>query len=332
LCLAESGPTGPAPLRAAAPQVLCAGIAVLDAVFGVAQFPVPEAKTDASAFMIISGGCAANAAVTIARLGGRARFAGPLGGPAGEEAIGDRIVAALARERVDCADCPRVPGVASSMSAICIDPQGERAIVNYRDDRLAAARPSDPSALVATADAVLADNRFPEFVLPICAAARARGIPVVLDADKPTRATDSLLRIATHVVFSAEGLRATAGSEDPAVGLERIAALSGSFLAVTDGAHGVLWLAPGPQRKGRRMSAFPIRPIDTLAAGDVFHGAFALALAEGRAAADGLRFAAAAAAIKCTRFGGITGAPGRAEVEAFMATAEGGVCDGPNEA
>jgi sugar/nucleoside kinase (ribokinase family) len=185
---------------------------------------------------------------------------------------------------------------------------------------------------VATADAVLADNRFPEFVLPICAAARARGIPVVLDADKPTRATDSLLRIATHVVFSAEGLRATAGTDDPAAGLERIAALSGSFLAVTDGAQGVFWLAPGRQRKGRRMSAFPVRPIDTLAAGDVFHGAFALALAEGRAEADALRFAAAAAAIKCTRFGGITGAPGRAEVEAFLATAEGGACEVPDEA
>jgi sugar/nucleoside kinase (ribokinase family) len=316
--LIESGPTDSA-RAAAGPQVLCTGIAVLDAVFGVARFPVPEAKTQASAFMIISGGCAANAAVAIARLGGRARFAGPLGGPAGAEAIGDRIVAALAGEQVDCAACPRVPGVASSISAICIDPLGERAIVNYRDDRLAAARPSDPSALVATADAVLADNRFPEFVLPICEAARARGIPVVLDADKPTRATDSLLRLATHVVFSAEGLRATAGTDDLDAGLERIAAVSRSFLAVTDGAHGVFWRMPGPQEKVRRMSAFPIQPIDTLAAGDVFHGAFALALAEGRGETEAMRFAAAAAAIKCTRFGGITGAPGRAEAEAFLA-------------
>jgi sulfofructose kinase len=316
--LTESGPTGSA-RAAAGPQVLCTGIAVLDAVFGVAQFPGPEAKTQASAFMIISGGCAANAAVAIARLGGRARFAGPLGGPAGAEAIGDRIVAALAGERVDCAACPRVPGVASSMSAICIDPLGERAIVNYRDDRLAAARPSDPFALVATADAVLADNRFPEFVLPICEAARARGIPVVLDADKPTRATDSLLHIATHVVFSAEGLRATAGTDDLDAGLGRIAVVSRSFLAATDGAHGVLWRVAGPREKVRRMSAFPIQPIDTLAAGDVFHGAFALALAEGRGETEAMRFAAAAAAIKCTRFGGITGAPGRAEVEVFLA-------------
>jgi sulfofructose kinase len=299
--------------------VVCTGIAVLDAVFRVAQFPVPQAKTQASEFMIISGGCAANAAVAIARLGGRARFAGPLGGPAGQEAIGDRILAALADEGVDCAWCVRVPGVASSMSAICVDPRGERAIVNYRNDRLADARPNDPSTIVATANAVLADNRFPEFVLPICEAARARGIPVVLDADKPTRATDILLSVASHVVFSAEGLRATAQTTDLAVGLERIATASRSFLAATDGANGVVWLAPGRQGERRRMSAFPIRPVDTLAAGDVFHGAFVLALAEGREEGEAIRFAAAAAAIKCTRFGGITGAPGRADVEAFLA-------------
>jgi sulfofructose kinase len=299
--------------------VVCAGIAVLDAVFRVAQFPVPEAKTQASEFMIMSGGCAANAAVAIARLGGGARFAGPLGGPPGAEPIGDRISAALAGERVDTAACPRVAGVASSMSAICIDPRGERAIVNYRDDRLAAARPDDPSGLVATAAAVLADNRFPEFVLPICEAARARGIPVVLDADKPTRATDILLRVASHVVFSAEGLRATAGLHDLGAGLERIAAASRSFLAATDGANGMVWRVPGMHGKSRLMPAFPIQAVDTLAAGDVFHGAFVLALAEGRAEAEALRFAAAAAALKCTRFGGITGAPGRAEVEALLA-------------
>jgi sulfofructose kinase len=319
LNLTESSAAGSLRSRPAGPEVVCAGIAVLDAVFRVARFPVPEAKTQASAFMFVSGGCAANAAISIARLGGRARFAGPLGGPAGAEAIGDRILASLAAEHVDSAWCARVPGVASSMSAICIDPRGERAIVNYRDDRLAEARPSDPSAIVATAQAVLADNRFPEFVLPICAAARARGIPVVLDADKPTRTTDELLGAASHVVFSAEGLRATAGTHDLGAGLERVAAASRAFLAATDGPNGVFWRTPGMQGKSRQISAFPVQPIDTLAAGDVFHGAFVLALAEGRAETDAMRFAAAAAAIKCTRFGGISGAPGRAEVEALVA-------------
>jgi sulfofructose kinase len=299
--------------------VVCAGIAVLDAVFRVPRFPVPEVKTQASEFLFVSGGCAANAAVAIARLGGRVCFAGPLGGPPGAEPIGDRIVAALAAEQVDSAWCPRLAGVASSISTICIDPDGERAIVNYRDDRLAAALPADPTAIVATAAAVLADNRFPEFVLPICAAARARGIPVVLDADQPTRTTDALLGAASHVVFSAEGLRATTATHDLGVGLELIAVTNRAFLAATDGQNGVFWRKPGMAGKSLWMPAFPIRPIDTLAAGDVFHGAFALALAEGCEETFAMRFAAAAAAIKCTRFGGIGGAPGRAEVEALVA-------------
>lgn len=300
-----------------APRIICTGIAVVDAVFRVDHFPRPEAKTQASELLIVSGGCAANASIAIARLGGAARFAGPLGGPAGVDALGDRILRDLASEGVECVDCPRVEGVPTPLSAICIDSRGERAIVNHRDDRLAAARPRDPAALAAAADAVLADNRFPEFALPICEAARARGLPVVLDADKPTRSTDRLLAVASHVVFSAEGLRATAQTEDLAAGLARIAADSRSFLAVTDGPHEMLWRTP--DSAGGRQAAFPIEPVDTLAAGDVFHGAFALALAEGQAEPQAMRFAAAAAAIKCMRFGGMAGAPGRAAVTAFMA-------------
>ncbi len=69
----------------------------------------------------------------------------------------------------------------------------------------------------------------------------------------------------------------------------------------------------------RRSPAFPVKAVDTLGAGDVFHGAFALALAEGRDAPAAMRFGSAAAALKCSRLGGSTGAPTRAEVEAFMA-------------
>jgi sulfofructose kinase len=67
-----------------------------------------------------------------------------------------------------------------------------------------------------------------------------------------------------------------------------------------------------------RQKAFAVCAVDTLAAGDVFHAAFALALAEGRAEAAALRFASAAAALKCTRFGGIVGSPTRAEVEQLL--------------
>jgi sugar/nucleoside kinase (ribokinase family) len=300
---------------ASAPSILCAGIIVLDEVFRVEHFPEPDGKTQAQAFFSVNGGCAANAAVAIARLGGRATLAGPLGGPAGEDSNGDRVLAALAREGVDCSGCVRVSGIASPLSAIFIDARGERMIVTYRDARIANTIPADPIGLIASADAVLADNRYPDFVRPVLQASRTRGITTVLDADKPTALDEDLFQIATHVIFSGECLRATTGIENLAAGLASVAAMTEAFLAVTDGPRDVLWLEG---RELRRSPVFPVNAIDTLGAGDAFHGAFTLALAEGYDVVAALRFAAAAAGLKCTRLGGSTGAPTRAEVEALL--------------
>jgi sugar/nucleoside kinase (ribokinase family) len=302
-----------------APAILCAGIIVLDEVFRVDRFPQADGKTMARDYFVVNGGCAGNAAVAIARLGGRAALAGPLGGPAGADSNGDRVLSALAREHVDCSGCQRIDGVSTALSAIFIDANGERMIVTHRDARLAAMTPTDPAQLVASADAVLVDNRYPEFVRPICIAARTRGLTVVLDADRPTEVSDDLLRLATHVVFSSECLRATTGLDDLALALERIAGETGSFLAVTNGPQDVLWL-DGPAL--RHTAVFPITAVDTLGAGDVFHGAFALALAEGQSIPTAMRFAAAAAGLKCTRLGGSAAAPHRAEVEALLAAAQ----------
>jgi sugar/nucleoside kinase (ribokinase family) len=297
-------------------HVLCTGIAVLDLVFRVPGFPRPEVKTQASEFRTINGGNAANAAVAIAHLGARASFAGPLGGPAGVDTVGDTFLALAAQENIDCSACPRIPGVPSSISAICIDRRGERAIVNYRDEGLSAARPENALSLVADADAVIADNRFPVFVRDVCTAARARGIPAVLDADEPRHDSHALLTAASHVVFSAEGLRATAGTDHLGRALIDIGKQTDAFLAVTDGANDVLWLDQGELRQ---IPAYQVDVVDTLGAGDTFHGAFTLMLAEGMAERPAMRFAAATAALKCTRYGGILSAPTRAEVEAFLA-------------
>ena len=297
---------------------MCTGIAVLDEVFRVDEFPPPDGKAQASEFLAVGGGCAANAAVAIARLGGRAQFAGPLGGPPGGEPISDRILAGLAREGVDCAGCVRLDGVASAISGIFVNARGERSIATYRDHRLDAVTPRDAEALATAVDGVLADNRFPNFAQPICDAALGRGVPVVLDADKPTRADDPLFAACSHIVFSSEGLRATMAIDDLGAALSQFGAATNAFLAVTNGPDPVLWR--DENRVIRELPVFRISAVDTLAAGDVFHAAFALALAEGSDVVAALRFAAAAAAVKCTRFGGSAAAPTRPEVDAFVAT------------
>ncbi len=295
------------------PHILCAGIAVLDEVFRVRAFPVPDSKVEASEFITIGGGCAANAAVAIARLGGTVRFAAPLGGP--QDVNADRLMTWLAAEGVTCAGCVRVPGGRTSVSAIFIDQRGDRTIATFRDHRLDVVVPDDPDALVAGMDAVMVDNRFGDFVVPICRAAMHRRIPVVIDADKPTEPGHAVFRVASHIIFSPECLRATMRTDDLAAGLDRMAQFTDAFLAVTNGPLPVLW------REGmtiRTTPVFPVEAVDTLAAGDVFHGAFTLGLVEGRALEAAIRFAAAAAGLKCTRFGGSTAAPPRAEVDALL--------------
>jgi sulfofructose kinase len=249
-----------------------------------------------------------------------------MGGPAGEDENGDRVLKALARENVDCAACQRIDGFATALSAIFMNKRGDRTIVTYRDERVAAAAPRDPERVVAAADAVLADNRYPEFVRPICEAARRRNLPVVLDGDRPTDDDDPLFRIASHVVFSWECLRETTGVADLSEGLLRIAGKTDAFLAVSNGPDDIVYLDHG---RVRRVPVFKINAVDTLGAGDAFHGGFALAIAEGRSEVEAMRFAAAVAGIKCTRIGGSAGAPTRAEVEAFMLARRGLLSEQP---
>lgn len=302
--------------RGRRPVVLCAGIAVEDFIFKVERFPKPGEKAQASTLIATAGGCAANAAIAVSRLGGEARFTGPIG----TDNASARFLAGLAGDRVDASHVERVDGGSISVSGILIDATGEKLVATRRGEKLADARPRDPAALVADVDIIMADNRFPKFVRPILQAAADRGIAAVLDGDQATTPDDPLFAIATHVIFSAEALRATTHLDDLTEALAMISRIAPGLLAVTNGPDGVWWLENGqPRHLVRHLAAFPIEAVDTLGAGDTFHGAFALALAEGCDLNRAMRFAAAAAALKCTRFGGISGTPTRHDVDAFLA-------------
>jgi sugar/nucleoside kinase (ribokinase family) len=141
---------------------------------------------------------------------------------------------------------------------------------------------------------------------------------VVVDADRLMSLREGLLQVSSHIIFSAEALHATAGESDDVASLRKIAELTSAFLGVTCGAKGITWL--GDQGQPRHMPAFPVHTVDTLGAGDAFHGAFTLAIAEGQPIEQAMRFAAATAALKCTRFGGAFASPQRIEVDALLAS------------
>lgn len=292
-------------------SVLCVGQAVQDFVFSVGAMPARAEKYRAQAFDSMGGGPAATAAVTIARLGGQALIAARLG----DDDVAGLIAAELESYGVDCRLMRRFAGCRSSLSAVMVDKAGERLIVNYLDPGL----PGDPAWLpdpaAMGADAVLADTRWPEGAAAMLAKARAAGLPGVLDADKPVPLDSPLLTAASHAAFSAEGLADCTGLDDPAKALARVAQATNAWVCVTLGGDGVL-VQDGARQ--HHVPAFAVTVKDTLGAGDVWHGAFALALAEGADEQRAVRFASAAAALKTQRPGGRRGVPRRAEVDQFL--------------
>lgn len=279
----------------------------------VDRFPEPGTKVQASEFLITSGGQSGNAAVAISRLGSHVSFVGPLG--AEDDEFASRIVRTLMQEKIDCTGAVRVPGAISSVSLILVDAAGEKMIATRRDQGLGEVAPQDTERTVSAVDAVLLDNRYPNFVIPICNAGKARGIPRVLDFDKAAPLDDPLLMGCSHVICSSEALRGSTGLDDLPTALKKLGQQFRGFLAVTDGDRGVYWIDNG---EIRHMPAFKVKSIDTLGAGDVFHGAFTFRLVESGDVVDSMRFASAAAAIKCTRFGGLMGAATRSEVDDFL--------------
>jgi sulfofructose kinase len=296
------------------PRILCIGMPVRDLTFRLPGVPARGSKENASHFEEFCGGNSLNAAIGIVRLGGRASLSGPMGDS--REISSRYIFEQLAQEGIETRHIVHMRGLVTPVSAIMIDPTGERTIATFRDPELWKVKLPLVDTLLEDCDAVLTESRCAEFCTDVCAEAVRRGIPVIVDVDRAMSLREGLLTASTHLVFSSESLRETAGIADDGEALQKIAKLTPSFLAGTRGPRGTIWLDEHGQLQ--ETPAFPVHTVETLGAGDIFHGAFALAVTETQGLVEALRFASAAAALKCTRFGGAFAAPQRAEVEAFL--------------
>ena len=266
----------------------------------------------------IAAGMASSAAASIARLGGNVS----LFASTGQDDIGRRLVAELTGEGVDCTYVRRLDGARSAFSSIFVDAVGERMIVPFYDAALLSAPDVLPPIADGTFDVVMTDVRWPLAAAKALGAAREAGVDGILDADTASLETlEMLLPLASHIVASEPAAERVTGEGDPERATVALAALygrDGAFISVTAGDKGCFWY-DALEGEVRHMPAFSVDVIDTLAAGDVFHGVFAWGLARGYPTYQIMRFASAAAAIKCSTFGGRRGAPTKAEIETFLA-------------
>lgn len=283
------------------------GVAVVDFIFTVDGFPTTADKYRADEARVVGGGCAANAAVAITRLGGRASLAARLS----DDLIGDLIISGLDAEQVETDLIHRTPGARSSFSSVYVDHKGQRQIVNFPGDGF-----DDEAAWMERppqVDAVLTDTRWTSGAVKALDIARAQGIPGIVDGEAPI--DPAILARASHVAFSLQGLRSLTSATAPVEALEEIRRDLPGWCCVTDGENGVFFTGPSGIE---HIPAFDIEVVDTLAAGDIWHGAFALQVAEGEDEHTAITFANAAAALKCSSNGGRSGCPVRAEVNDFL--------------
>lgn len=297
-------------------KLLSVGALTLDTILRVETLPAHQGKFIASDGVQIASGMATSAACAAHRLGADVS----LWASAGDDPVGDHLVAAIEAEGVDCGFVRRVGGARSALASILVDAQGERIIVPFYDSRAQADPGALPAADLSAFDAMLVDVRWPGAAALALKAARAIGRPAILDADTASSdVLEQLLPLASHIVASEPAARILCNRDlDPRQACEALARRTDAFVAVTGGAAGTWWFdrAAG---SSRHVAAPKIKAVDTLAAGDVFHGAFAVGLAEAMPVEQALRFASAAAALKCLRFGGRLGAPDRAETLAMVA-------------
>ncbi len=287
-------------------DVLCVGMACYDQTFSLDHHPAEDEKTVATNYADSGGGPAANAAITVARLGMKAAFVGYLG----NDIYGCRHMQELEQAGVNSAliirgDAP------TSLAVILVKPDGKRALVSYKGNRKPLAPNSfAPAAINSTC--VLFDGHEPAISPIIADYCRQQGIPTVLDAGSVHAGTLALLDKVDYLVCSQKFARQYAQSEQQAL---LTLSEKANTVVVTLGDQGLIWKS-GVQ--SGELAAFSIKAQDTTGAGDTFHGAFAAALVKQMDWQQTLAFSSAAAALCCTKPGARQGIPNLQEVEHFL--------------
>ncbi len=290
--------------------ILTLGASAWTTIFRVAEaLPNTSAKLIPTEAIQLGDGMSSSAACAIAALGGKAAWWGRVG----DDANGRAAMASLAAAGIDVADVRYERGAQGSFCSVIVDSLGERLVVPRHDPKLPADASWLPLHRIDEFSAFLTEVRWPEGAAAGLDAARKAGLPAVLDAEIAAPGVlDDLAARASHILFSEAGLAHYVGAAQPHLSLQAAQRKAPhAFVGVTVGAEGFYWLENNAVIHAHGLK---VNALDTLGAGDVFHGAYVLALVEGMEKTAAARFACVAASLKCEVFGGRLGAPSRAAV------------------
>jgi sugar/nucleoside kinase (ribokinase family) len=305
------------------PEVLCAGIIVADHVCApISHLPAPGELVMADRFLLTIGGCAANVAVDLTKMGVRAAVVGRVGSD-----VFGRVVADMLHDHgVDVSAVATSPGLDTSQTLIVnVKGQDRRFIHTFgaNGEFSAADIPLEQvrqCRILYLGGYLVMPKVRQEELIPVFAAARAAGAKTVLDVVTPGPAEylSQLEKLLPHVdVFMPNNHEAElmSGESDPLRQAERFRKLGASMVLITMGSEGSVLVS---ERERLRAGTYSVPFVDGSGGGDAFAAGFICGMLAGRSAEDCLRLASALGA-SCVRAIGTT--PGvftRPECEAFL--------------
>lgn len=287
-------------------DILGLGCTAVDELLFVAAYPAADGKARVQRRERHCGGLTATALIAAARLGGKCAFAGVLG----EDEQSRFVLDCLKRENVRITHVVRRSDARPIRSTVVVDERRKTRAIFFDTNKVWGADPIAPTEKVIRSTRVLLlDNFGIKGMVRAAKIARAAGIPIVADfesGDQP--GFFKLLGLVDHLILSGGFACKLTGAKHPAEAARALWAKGRQVVIVTCGAKGCYYLASGDQMP-KSMPAFKIKALNTTGCGDVFHGAYALALARNLELKERIRFASAAAACKATQHAGQDGFP-----------------------
>jgi len=301
-------------------RIVVVGSSNTDMIIQCERIPRPGETVLGGRFSMAAGGKGANQAVAAARAGGEVTFVARVG----DDLFGENAIAGFRRDGIDVAHVLKTPDAASGIALIMVDRGGENsiAVASGANGLLTPADVEASEPALAGAACALA-----QLEVPIDAVQRAmelafrKGIRTILNPAPARELPDALLGMVSILTPNETEAELLTGlpvrdEADAVRAASRLAERGPRTILITLGARGVY--VHDPEWSGT-VPGFPVEAVDTTAAGDVFNGALAAALSEGKSLRDAVRFGCAAAAISVTRLGAQPSAPTRPEIEEFLA-------------
>jgi sugar/nucleoside kinase (ribokinase family) len=296
-------------------DILGLGCTAVDDLLYVPTSPRPDDKVEVRARERHCGGLTATALVAAARLGARCAYAGTLG----EDDGSSFVLETLKDEGVNIRHVVRREDARPVRSVIVVDETHGTRTIFYDTKQVQGANALLPRPELIRSSRVLLVDRFGiPGMIRAARLARAAGRAVVADFESSHLPRfRELLSLVDHLILSANFACQLTGAKSAATAAVKLWHRTRRVVITTCGADGC-WFVDGPDRKAQHIPACRVRAVDTTGCGDVFHGAYAFALAHGLPLLGRIRLAAAAAALKATHRGGQAGIPTLAAVKSFL--------------